>query len=46
MPLNIRNDEVECLVDEVWARIPDDQIGRAPDKTEREAILGYGPEGA
>lgn len=90
MPLNIKNDEVERLVDEVvgvtgeskteavrrallerrarlrtrigdgarlrrvrrfledevWAVIPDDQIGRAPDKTEREAILGYGPEGA
>ena len=90
MPLNIKNDEVERLVDEVvavtgeskteavrrallerrarlrmrigegarerrvqrlledevWAVIPDDQIGRAPDKAEREAILGYGPEGA
>lgn len=34
------------LEDEVWAVIPDDQIGCAPDKAEREAILGYGPEGA
>ncbi len=30
---------------EVWARVPDDQQGHAPTKAEREAILGYGPEG-
>jgi antitoxin VapB len=34
------------LAREVWARVPADQAGRAPDKTEREQILGYGPEGA
>lgn len=34
------------LEDEVWARIPEDQIGRAPDRSEREAVLGYGPDGA
>lgn len=34
------------LEDEVWARIPADQIGRPPEKAEREAILGYGKEGA
>ncbi len=33
------------LETEVWARVPPDQLGRAPDKAEREAILGYGPEG-
>lgn len=33
------------LEHEVWARVPEDQIGRAPDRAEREAILGYGPEG-
>ncbi len=33
------------LEHEVWARVPDDQIGRAPDRRERETILGYGPEG-
>ncbi|MBT8336340.1 MAG: type II toxin-antitoxin system VapB family antitoxin [Gemmatimonadetes bacterium] len=33
------------LEDEVWSSIPDDQLGRAPDKAEREAILGYGSEG-
>lgn len=30
---------------EVWARIPPDQLGRAPDREERETILGYGEEG-
>ena len=30
---------------EVWAAIPSDQLGKAPDKAEREHILGYGPEG-
>ena len=34
------------LVREVWSRIPADQLGRAPDRAEREAILGYGEEGA
>lgn len=33
------------LQDEVWARIPRDQLGRAPDRQERERILGYGPDG-
>jgi antitoxin VapB len=33
------------LETEVWARVPPDQLGRAPDRAEREAILGYGPEG-
>ncbi len=30
---------------EVWPRVPEEQRGRAPAKDEREAILGYGPEG-
>lgn len=30
---------------EVWARVPEDQVGRAPDRAERERILGYGPGG-
>jgi antitoxin VapB len=30
---------------EVWSRVPKDQMGAAPDKREREEILGYGPEG-
>ena len=33
------------LTDEVWPQVPAEVIGRAPDKAEREAILGYGPEG-
>jgi antitoxin VapB len=33
------------LEHEVWVRIPADQIGRPPDRREREAILGYGPAG-
>jgi antitoxin VapB len=30
---------------EVWARIPPEQLGRAPDRAEREEILGYGSDG-
>jgi antitoxin VapB len=30
---------------EVWARIPEEQLGRAPDRAERERILGYGAAG-
>jgi antitoxin VapB len=30
---------------EVWARVPEDQRGRAPDREERERILGYGDAG-
>ena len=30
---------------DVWARIPPDQLGRAPTKTERERILGLGEHG-
>lgn len=31
------------LADEVWPQLP--AAARAPDKTEREDILGYGPDG-
>lgn len=30
---------------EVWSRVPQDQLGRAPTKAEREEILGLGGEG-
>lgn len=30
---------------EVWARVPETQRGRAPDRKERERILGYGESG-
>jgi len=33
------------LENEVWAVIPVEQLGKAPDKAERERILGYGPHG-
>ena len=30
---------------EVWCKVPANQLGHVPTKEEREAILGYGPEG-
>lgn len=33
------------LETEVWARVPEEQIGHAPSKAEREEILGYGDDG-
>ena len=33
------------LVDEAWPQMPDDVLGTGVTKDEREAILGYGPEG-
>ncbi|HSR41607.1 MAG TPA: type II toxin-antitoxin system VapB family antitoxin [Longimicrobiales bacterium] len=30
---------------EVWSVVPPDQLGRAPDRAERERILGYSEEG-
>ena len=33
------------LADEAWPQIPDDVIGNPVSKSEREQILGYGPEG-
>lgn len=30
---------------EVWGRVPADQLGRPPDRAERERILGYGDSG-
>jgi antitoxin VapB len=33
------------LEDEAWPQIPDGVLGRPVSKTDREAILGYGPEG-
>ena len=37
---------VRFLTDEAWPQVPPELLGRAPTKAEREAILGYGPEGA
>lgn len=33
------------LEDEIWPQIPPDVLGKPVSKEEREAILGYGPEG-
>ena len=33
------------LESEVWSRAPEDQMGRPPDRAERERILGYGEHG-
>ncbi len=40
-----RKRTLRFLEREVWARVPPDQLGRAPGRTERERILGYGEEG-
>jgi antitoxin VapB len=41
-----RRAEVERFLErEVWARIPKEQLGKAPDKREIEEILGFGQEG-
>lgn len=38
-------DVLEFLRQEVWPLIPPDQLGRGPNKAEREAILGLGSDG-
>jgi antitoxin VapB len=41
-----RSDRLQRFLErEVWARVPEDQLGRAPDRAERERILGYGEAG-
>jgi antitoxin VapB len=30
---------------EIWAKVPPGQAGSAPDRAERERILGYGADG-
>jgi antitoxin VapB len=45
----VRRDRAETLrrllEDEIWPQIPKDVLGKPVTKEEREAILGYGPEG-
>ena len=36
---------LQFLETEVWPRVPPSALGNKLSKTEREAILGYGPEG-
>jgi antitoxin VapB len=41
-----RRDRVRRFLErEVWSKLPEDQRGHAPTKTEREAILGYADRG-
>jgi len=41
-----RREEIERFLErEVWAQIPADQLGRAPQEAEVEEILGFGSEG-
>ncbi len=35
----------DLLEREIWPQIPAGELGRAVSREEREAILGYGPEG-
>ncbi|HEY7962097.1 MAG TPA: type II toxin-antitoxin system VapB family antitoxin [Solirubrobacteraceae bacterium] len=35
----------DLLEREIWPQVPPEQLGHAPTRAEREAILGYGPEG-
>jgi antitoxin VapB len=41
-----RTRALRFLEDEVWPRIPADQLGRRLTRDEEDEILGYGPEGA
>lgn len=51
---NIKNQEVERLAKErlieffeqsIWPNVPPEVLGKTLDKSERERILGYGPQG-
>lgn len=45
-PPGVREQRLQRFLErEVWTRVPADQVGRAPDRAERERILGYGPDG-
>jgi antitoxin VapB len=35
----------DLLEREIWPQIPEAELGRRLSRAEREAILGYGPEG-
>jgi antitoxin VapB len=36
----------ELLEQEIWAQVPSEALGKPLSREQREAILGYGPEGA
>jgi antitoxin VapB len=44
-PENRRAAALRFLEHEVWPLVPADQLGRRLSRDERDAILGYGPEG-
>ncbi len=46
LPAGVREQRLQRFLErEVWTRVPADQVGRPPDRAERERILGYGPDG-
>jgi antitoxin VapB len=36
---------VDLLEREIWPQVPEQELGKATSRKEREEILGYGPEG-
>lgn len=38
-------DRLRFLETRIWSEVPDNALGRRLTKKQREAILGYGPEG-
>jgi antitoxin VapB len=45
-PADRQTRALRFLEQEVWPRIPEDQLGRRLSRDEEDEILGYGPEGA
>lgn len=44
-PTDRQTRALRFLEEEVWPRIPADQLGRRLSRDEEDEILGYGPEG-
>lgn len=44
-PAERRRRLLDLLEREIWPQLPEQELGRVPSRAEREAILGYGPEG-
>jgi antitoxin VapB len=44
-PTDRQTRTLRFLEEEVWPRIPADQLGRRLSREEEDEILGYGPEG-
>ena len=40
------SDFLRYLEEEIWPKVPPDQMGRRLSRDEENEILGYGPEGA